>query len=92
MTQDISLSGLRVKCIDKFNFNRDVQISANLYLPQDDLTDKVETIEIPGYVIREEKSTDGHYYGFNFEQLDPQVRSKMKAIFEYFSKAYKYSK
>ena len=87
LTKDISLAGLSVKCVANRSFDHHKEISTVIYLPQDNLSKRKETIEINTNIIREDNKTDGHYYGLRFNRLNPNAEKGLQRVFEYFAKA-----
>lgn len=94
LSQDISMSGLQIKSTDSlFVTEKDIsnkQVKVSLFIPQQSLTDKIESFDVSSNIIRVEKRTDGIYYAISFSQLNNTQRAKLKQIFEYFAKASKF--
>ncbi len=85
LSQDISMSGLQIKCLQPLDkSNAPVQVS--LFIPQQQLADKVESFDIPSNIMRVEKKSDGYYYGVSFAQLTFKQQKKLEDIFNYFAK------
>jgi methyl-accepting chemotaxis protein len=95
LSQDISMSGLQIRCLnslyDPTKLDKNTPIKVRLYIPQKDIEDKIETIEIASSIIRIIEKPDGYYYGVSFSELNRTQQNRMKNIFEYFAKAAQYS-
>lgn len=95
LSQDISMSGLHIRCLnclyDPNKVAKNTPIKVRLYIPQKDIEDKIETIEIASNIIRVTEKSDGYYYGVSFSELNHTQQNRMKNIFEYFAKASQYS-
>ncbi|MGL1957911.1 MAG: methyl-accepting chemotaxis protein [Colwellia sp.] len=90
LSQDISMSGLHVKSVLPLLLNSDKQVKISLYLPQENLTDKIESIEVPASVVREHYQEGAYYYGISFNNLGEKERNKLRKIFTYFAKPSKF--
>jgi len=95
LSQDISMSGLQIRCLnslyDPTKLDKNTPIKVRLYIPQKDIEDKIETIEIASSIIRIIEKPDGYYYGVSFSELNQTQQNRMKNIFEYFAKASQYN-
>lgn len=86
LTQDISMSGLQIKCKKSFDDRSNLEVKIRLYVPgQEHLTEE-EMFVIHGNIVHSDKRPDGFYYGINFESLNSSEQHKLKEIFDYFRK------
>ena len=85
LSQDISMSGLQIKCLQPLDVST-APVQVSLFIPQQQLADKVESFDIPSSIMRVEKKADGYYYGISFAQLTLKQQQKLEDIFNYFAK------
>lgn len=95
LSQDISMSGLQIKSTDAlFATEKDIsnkKVKVSLFVPQQSLSDKIESFDVSSNIIRIEKRADAVYYGISFNQLSSTQQAKLKQIFEYFAKSSKFA-
>ncbi|MCP3672334.1 MAG: HAMP domain-containing protein [Gammaproteobacteria bacterium] len=91
LTQDISMSGLQVKCASKFDARDDVKLDVKIHIPGRGLSGQEEAVTVNGHIVHVDEQQDGFFYGIQFGVLDSSNKKHIKAIFEHFRKAYKYS-
>jgi len=91
LTQDISMSGLQVKCAKEFNIRGDLKLDVKLHVPGDNLPEEEETVTVSGHIIRVDERQDGFFYGIKFGFLGTAEGRRLKRIFEHFKKAHKFA-
>ncbi len=91
LTQDISMSGLQIKCTSEFNSRDDLKLDVKLHIPGGSLSEQEEAVTVSGHIIHVEKQQDGFFYGVKFGLLDSSEKQHIKTIFEHFQKAHEYA-
>jgi len=89
VTQDISMSGMKLKCTDKLQKNS--QIPLIIHLPMDDQPDGQATLPLNGRVIHEEQQGDYYFYGIQFNTMNRDQIQKMEYVFDYFCVPHQYA-
>jgi methyl-accepting chemotaxis protein len=89
ITNDISLKGLNIKCRQRLKVKQ--ELSAVLYLPLDELSDKEVILPLNAYILHEKKEGDYYFYGLEFTLLNTTDEDKLKKVFAFFDKSYCYT-
>ncbi len=87
LTQDISMSGLQVRCLQAFDIRQHLKLKICIYLPREGLEESEETLSVSGAVSRSDEREDGFYYGITFDALGGGDYRKLQSLFDYFKKA-----
>ena len=89
ITNDISLKGLNIKCRQKLKMKQ--EITAVLYLPVDELSGKEETLPLQVRILHEQMEGDYYLYGLEFTLVKTTDEDKLKKVFAFFNKSYRYA-
>jgi len=87
LTQDISMSGFQVRCLQAFDVRHHLKLSICIHLPREGLEESEGTLCVSGSISRSDDRSDGFYYGITFDSLDSGDHRKLQALFGYFKKA-----
>lgn len=87
VTQDLSMTGLQIKSLNKFNFDKTQTIDFHIELPK---SNNEEQFILPGNVIHVKELNGNFYYGIKFNSLNETDKSRLKSIFTFFGKASEY--
>ncbi len=89
VTNDISLSGLNIKCRKKLQMMTD--LPAVLYVPEDESAQEEDSLELTVRVLHE-REEDGRYaYGMQFSLVNTDDEQKLERVFTFFHKPYRYA-
>ncbi len=91
ITQDISMTGIQVKCLQPFEGRSDQTLQVHLYLPREEPEEEEEVLVIQGRIVHTDENSDGIFYGVNFNSMDNSEENKLKDIFDYFKKAHNFA-
>jgi len=91
LTQDISMSGLQVKCPQSYDAKSDMELHIRIYLPRNQHEMEEETLVLRGRIVHTDERADGFYYGINFVSLNSSKQRKLKEIFDYFKKPHQFT-
>lgn len=86
ITQDLSMAGLQVKCMEKLNFNKNKSVNFHIYCP----TKQNEKFVLPGDLVHADTFSDAFYYGIKFNTISASDKSRLQNVFNYFEKASEY--
>lgn len=87
ITQDLSMTGLQIKCLKDINIDLKTPINFHIYLPTQE---KEEQFVLPGNVIHSKSHNDDFYYGVKLNSLNETENNNLQTIFNYFQKESEY--
>ncbi len=91
ITQDISMSGLQIKCTKELDATQDLDLEIHLYLPKGEHEVEDEVLRVKGYIVRSDAKPDGVFYGIKFRRIAGADKSQLKKVFEHFKKPHQYA-
>jgi len=89
VTNDISFNGLNIKCRKRLELLTD--FPAVLYVPDDDQTEKEHALSLTVRALHEQKEDDRYAYGMQFSLVNDEDEGKLKRVFAFFNKPYRFA-
>ncbi|WP_019612929.1 methyl-accepting chemotaxis protein [Psychromonas ossibalaenae] len=83
ITQDFSLSGLHLKCVEELNFNTRQAVNFTIHLPAPNSLPFV----IKGNIVHTEHVDRAFYYGVKFSTLNDDEKKRLQTAFDFFEKS-----
>ena len=91
LTQDISMSGLKVKCLEPICDKTALEVRIQLYIPNGSYEGQEDTLVVRGKIMHADQKADGTYYGIKFAYMGDGEKAVLKRIFDHFMKSYKFA-
>ncbi|WP_181388407.1 methyl-accepting chemotaxis protein [Vibrio albus] len=89
LTRDISMRGLKIRCVEGFDNKRDVDVE--LYIPNENNPHQDDSISLTAHVVHKEAENGYFHYGIEFNNITLSIEQRLKQVFTFFKKPYRYS-
>lgn len=86
LTQDLSMVGLKVKCMEELPCDIQKTVDFHIYLPTKSGKQTIEAVALAGKIVHCSNDTTAFYYGVKFKTLSEDEKTKLQTVFEYFVK------
>jgi len=90
LTEDISMSGLKVKCINPIRNNGDLKIRIELHIPKGQYEAQDEALIVRGHIVHTDQQANGVFYGVKFDHMSDSEKIILKKVFNHFRKSHHY--
>ena len=86
LTQDLSMTGLQMRCLQPLQLDPKQPLSAILDIPEQHRRGGLTTLTIPCRLIHQGQLKNGHHYGISFDDQEVD-QQQLASVFSYFAKA-----
>ncbi|WP_028863661.1 methyl-accepting chemotaxis protein [Psychromonas aquimarina] len=83
ITQDFSLSGLHLKCMEELNFNTRREVNFTIHLP----APNAQPFVLKGNIVHSDNIDKAFYYGVKFNTLNDDEKKRLQTAFDFFEKS-----
>jgi methyl-accepting chemotaxis protein len=89
LTRDISMRGLKIRCVEAFDQAKDIDVE--LYIPNEQDPHQDDSISLTAHLVHKEMENGYFHYGIEFNNITLSLEQRLKKVFQYFKKPYRYS-
>lgn len=86
LTEDISLSGLKMKSLQSLPLKKSVPVLFSLKIPKSSTQETESVVSMLANIIHYKQQGNTYYYSLRYHSTSPKEKEKIQQIFEYFNK------